>query len=91
VTAEDTGRNIWLDLLDHAIAGRERSEIAMQGIWALSAKAVMVLGLGCSAMTFGVGLLLVGFGYATAIGPSSECRELDGLSRRYPTMILPIA
>jgi len=51
----------------------------------------MVLGLGWSAMSFGVGLLLVGFGYAAAIGLNSEYRELDGLSRRYPAMMLPIA
>jgi hypothetical protein len=91
VTAEDTGRNIWLVLLDHAIAGRERSEIAMQGIRAYFREG----GHGAGSRLVGDDpwrrLLVAGFGYAAAIGVNSEYRELGGSSRRYPTMILPIA
>ena len=90
MTAEDTSRNIWLVLLDHAIAGRERSEIAMQGHMVTFPRRRSG-GLAWSAMTFVVGLLLVWFGYAAAIGVNSGYRELGSLSRRYPTIILPIA
>jgi TRAP-type C4-dicarboxylate transport system permease small subunit len=84
--------NIWLVLLAQAITVRERSEIAMQGIYGhIPAKAVMVLDLSWSVMTFAVGLLLVRFGYAAAIGVNSEYWELGGMSKRYPMMILPIA
>jgi TRAP-type C4-dicarboxylate transport system permease small subunit len=84
--------NIWLVMLAHAITVRERSEIAMQGIYShIPAKAVMVLDLSWSVMTLAVGVLLVWFGYAAANGVNSEYWELGGLSKRYPMMILPLA
>lgn len=84
--------NIWLVMLAHAITVRERSEIAMQGIYShIPAKAVMVLDSSWSVMTFAVGLVLVWFGYAAAVGVNSEYWELGGLSKRYPMMILPLA
>jgi TRAP-type C4-dicarboxylate transport system permease small subunit len=84
--------NIWLVMLAHAVTVRERSEIAMQGIYShIPAKAVMVLDLSWSVMTLAVGVLLIWFGYAAANGVSSEYWELGGLSKRYPMMILPLA
>ena len=84
--------NIWLVMLAHAITVRERSEIAMQGIYShIPARAVMVLDLTWSVMTLVVGLLLVKFGYVAASGLTSEYWELGGLPKRYPMMILPLA
>jgi TRAP-type C4-dicarboxylate transport system permease small subunit len=84
--------NIWLVMLAHAITVRERSEIAMQGIYRhIPARAVMLLDLSWSVMTLAVGLLLIWFGYAAANGLNSEYWELGGLSKRYPMMILPLA
>lgn len=84
--------NIWLVMLAHSITVRERSEIAMQGIYSLiPVKVVMVLDFSWSVMTFAVGLMLIWFGYQAANGVNSEYWELGGLSKRYPMMILPLS
>lgn len=84
--------NIWLVMLAYAITVRERSEIAMQGIYRhIPAMAVMALDLSWSVMTLFIGVLLIWFGYAAANGIHSEYWELGGLSKRYPMLILPLA
>jgi len=84
--------NIWLVMLAHAITVRERTEIAMQGIYThIPVKAVMVFDLSWSVMTLAIGLMLIRFGYQAANGVNSEYWELGGLSKRYPMMILPLS